>query len=166
MRLILLRHGIAIDRDHPDCPDDPDRFLTEIGIEKTRVACRGLRAIGIEPDAVISSPYVRAHQTAQIAVSELRFRGEIEIDDSLMWMKPPTRIMNSLQDREEGPLLLVGHAPHLDELIAFLCGAKRAFTSMKKAAAVEIECLERSAGGGYLVSHMPPKTLRLLAETA
>ena len=163
MKLILFRHGIAIDRDHPDCPDDPDRFLTEAGIEKTRLAAAGLATLVERVDAVITSPYVRARQTAEIAAKALRHVSPIEFDDALMWMMPPKKIVKRLVVRSEKTILLAGHAPHLDELVAYLCGAKSAFTSMKKAAAVEIGCLELERGGGYLIAHYPPRCLRALA---
>ena len=52
MKIILLRHGIAIDRAHRRCPPDPERYLTEIGVEKTTRACLGLRALGLTADAL------------------------------------------------------------------------------------------------------------------
>src|SRR5260370_10145207 len=66
MRLYLMRHGIAIDREDPDCPAEPERYLTPKGIQRTRAAARGLRAMRVKPTTLLSSPYVRAVQTAQI----------------------------------------------------------------------------------------------------
>ena len=60
MQLFIVRHGIAIDREDPKCPPDPERFLTEEGIEKTRQAAKGVAEIGTVPDLMLSSPYVRA----------------------------------------------------------------------------------------------------------
>ena len=59
MRIVLLRHGIAIDRDHPDCPPDPERFLTSEGQQRTRRAVKGLRRLDVRPDLVLSSPWTR-----------------------------------------------------------------------------------------------------------
>jgi len=66
MRLYLMRHGIAIDREDPDCPPDPERYLTPKGIQRTRAAARGLRALRVKPAALLTSPYVRAVQTGEI----------------------------------------------------------------------------------------------------
>src|SRR5581483_8354066 len=71
MRLYLMRHGIAIDREDPDCPPDPERFLTPKGIQRTRAAARGLRALRVKPAALLTSPYVRAVQTGEIVCEVL-----------------------------------------------------------------------------------------------
>ena len=47
MQLYIVRHGIAIDRDDPKCPADPERYLTEEGKEKTKQVARGVAEIGI-----------------------------------------------------------------------------------------------------------------------
>ncbi len=162
MRLFLLRHGIAIDQDDPGCPDDRERYLTKVGIEKTERACRGLASLGFQPQAVISSPLVRARQTAELAVSALGFEGEIEQDEALAWMYPPPKFLARLSRRTESGILVTGHAPHLDDLVGLLCGSERAFTSIKKAGTVELHCINVAAGGAYLIAHYPPRVLRAL----
>src|SRR5690348_2092989 len=71
MRLYLMRHGIAIDREDPDCPSDPERYLTPKGIQRTRAAARGLRALRVKPAALLTSPFVRAVQTGEIVCEVL-----------------------------------------------------------------------------------------------
>jgi len=66
MQLYIVRHGIAIDREDPKSPPDPDRFLTEEGIERTKQVAKGVVALGATADLLMSSPYVRAMQTAEI----------------------------------------------------------------------------------------------------
>ena len=66
MILYLVRHGIAVDRTDPKSPPEPERPLTARGVQKTRSAALGLRALGAKPDVLITSPYVRAAQTAEI----------------------------------------------------------------------------------------------------
>ena len=73
MQLFIVRHGIAIDREDPKCPPDPERFLTEEGIEKTRQAAKGVAEIGAVPDSMLSSPYIRAAQTAEIFAAVLEY---------------------------------------------------------------------------------------------
>jgi len=65
MQLYIVRHGIAVDREDPNCPADPDRFLTQEGIEKARQVAKGVAEIGAAPDLLLSSPYLRAAQTAK-----------------------------------------------------------------------------------------------------
>ena len=68
--LYLLRHGIA-EEQRPG-KSDADRALTPEGIQKTKQAARGMRALGIRPDQVLSSPLTRARETAEIICEELR----------------------------------------------------------------------------------------------
>ena len=71
MLLYLVRHGIAVDREDPNSPPDPERPLTPRGMKRTHAAALGLAAMKIEPDAVLTSPWLRAVQTAQLACAPL-----------------------------------------------------------------------------------------------
>ena len=50
MQLYIVRHGIAIDREDPKSPPDPDRYLTEEGIERTKQVAKGIVALGATAD--------------------------------------------------------------------------------------------------------------------
>src|SRR5260370_2129429 len=65
MKLYIVRHGIAIDRDDPKCPPDPERYLTEEGVEKTLQAAKGAAGLGVAAGLFFASPHVRAAQTAE-----------------------------------------------------------------------------------------------------
>jgi len=85
MQLYIVRHGIAIDREDPQCPPDPERFLTEEGIEKTRQVAKGVTEISSVPDLMLSSPYVRAMQTAEIFAKALEYsKDKIRESDFLL----------------------------------------------------------------------------------
>ncbi len=71
MLLYIVRHGIAIDREDPNCPPDPERFLTEDGIEKTKQIAKGVSEIAAVPDLMLSSPYLRAKHTVEIFASSI-----------------------------------------------------------------------------------------------
>src|SRR5580700_6869597 len=71
MRLYLMRHGVAVDREDPDCPPDPERYLTPKGIDRTRAAAQGLLELKVKPDALFTSPYVRAVQTGELVCEVL-----------------------------------------------------------------------------------------------
>src|SRR5258707_2111012 len=73
MQLYIVRHGMAIDREDPKCPPDPERYLTEEGIEKTKQVARGVAALGVTGDLFLTSPDVRAAQTAEIFASSLDY---------------------------------------------------------------------------------------------
>jgi phosphohistidine phosphatase len=160
----LLRHGIAIDPTDPACPTDPERFLTDKGKTRARVGARGLAALGIAPEIIVSSPYVRAQQTAEIASEEL---GGVPVvaSDLLVPMAEPSRIVELLRARAEQNIMCVGHSPNLDLVVAYLIGADAPVTSLKKAgcASIELRHGRPGAGGGVLVGVYPASALRMLA---
>ena len=58
MELYIVRHGIAIDREDPKCPADPERFLTDEGLEKSRQVAKGVAEVASVPDLILTSPYL------------------------------------------------------------------------------------------------------------
>lgn len=163
MLLILFRHGIAIDREDPESPAEEDRFLTERGIERTEAAARGLARLGLHPDRIMTSPWLRARQTAEIAASELGFAHEsIEVTDALLPFAPVSAILDECSVPAAREVLVAGHAPHLDEVIDELLGIQGAGTRLKKAGAAAIEFTEAGHGSGHLEWMLPPRALREL----
>jgi phosphohistidine phosphatase len=164
MMIYLFRHGLAIDREDPECPPDPKRFLTRKGVEKTRAAAMGLRALGLATEMILSSPYVRAMQTAELAAEALEFpRARITQTDALLPPAHPAQLMKVLANTKASAVLCVGHAPNLDEVIAYALGAQASFTALKKAGAAGLEMESLSPGKGTLLWLHTPKSLRLLA---
>lgn len=165
MLLYLMRHGIAIDREDPKCPPDPERFLTKKGMEKTRAVAQGLRALGIQPEAMLSSPFVRAVQTAEITAAALGFaRDKIRQTEALIFGRKPAELFRDLARVRAREVICFGHAPHLDEVIAFALGCRSPVTSLKKAG---VACLELKAVApprGSLLWVHTPRSLRILGE--
>jgi phosphohistidine phosphatase len=159
-----FRHGIAIDPTDPACPTDPERFLTDKGKARTRAGARGLEAIGIKPDLIVTSPYVRARQTAEILREELEPDALLVESDTLTPMADPTKIVELLRERAEQNVMCVGHAPHLDLFVAYLAGTDDPVTSLKKAgcASLEVRTGRPGAGTGQLVGVYPASVLRKL----
>jgi phosphohistidine phosphatase len=164
MLVYLMRHGIAQDRDAPESPPDPDRQLSRKGAGRTREVVDGLRALGVKPGAVLTSPYLRAVQTAAIAAHGLGFEEErVAQTEALLPGGDPTRVLAELADVEANEVLLVGHAPGLDEVLALALGGGRApLTKLKKAgvACVAVESL--APPRGTLVWLLEPRALRRL----
>ncbi|MGB9510060.1 MAG: histidine phosphatase family protein, partial [Candidatus Acidiferrum sp.] len=135
MQLYIVRHGVAIDREDPKCPADPDRFLTDEGIEKTRLAAEGVAEIAAVPDLILTSPYVRAVQTAELFAATLEYsKQKIRKTDVLLPGAEPLQLFRELaKDKDASCVFVFGHAPHLDELIAMAVGTKHHITSLKKA---------------------------------
>lgn len=139
MRLYLMRHGIAIDREDPDCPSEPERYLTPKGIQRTRAAARGLRALRIKPAALLTSPYVRAVQTGEVVCEVLGLDPkQLRTTDALKPEAKPARLAEEL-GRLGGEVICFGHAPHMDEFITHALKATAPFTALKKSG---VACLD------------------------
>jgi phosphohistidine phosphatase len=164
MILYLIRHGIAVDRTDPKCPPEPERPLTARGVQKTRSAALGLGALGAKPEVLITSPFVRAAQTAEIFAEALGFSlDKIRVNDSLKPAGNPSEIVKEISHLRAKEVACFGHAPHLDLTIAHLAGARAPFTELKKAG---VACFEHvsSHGGWELRWILTPKVLRDLGE--
>ena len=97
MILYLVRHGIAVDRTDPKCPPEAERPLTARGVQKTRSAALGLRAMGAKPEVMITSPFVRAAQTAEIFAEALGFAvDKIRVNESLKPAGNPAEIIKEI----------------------------------------------------------------------
>jgi phosphohistidine phosphatase len=162
MEIYVVRHGIAIDREDPKCPPDPERYLTEEGIEKTKRVAAAVAALGASPDLLLSSPYVRAMQTAEIFASALDYsKQKIRRTDLLLPGAEPSLFFRELaKDKQTSTLFVFGHAPQLDDIIAAALGSKHHITSLKKAGVALIELKRISPPNGQLVWLAPPKLLR------
>jgi phosphohistidine phosphatase len=162
MQLYVVRHGIAIDREDPNCPPDPERHLTEEGVEKTAAVARGIAALGATADLLLSSPYVRALQTAEIFAGIFKYsKQKIRRTDLLLPGGEPTLFFRELaKDKQSSAVLCFGHAPQLDDLIATALGSKHHVTALKKAGVALVELRRVSPPSGQLVWLATPKMLR------
>ena len=98
MILYIVRHGIAVDRTDPKSPPESERPLTAKGVQKTRAAALGLRALEAKPDVLITSPYVRAAQTAEIFAEALGIAPEkIRVSQALKPAENPADLVKELQ---------------------------------------------------------------------
>lgn len=163
MIVYLVRHGIAVERTDPKCPPEAERPLTAEGVKKTRGAALGLRATGAKPDVFLTSPLVRAVQTAEIFAEALGYSPEkIRVVDALKSTGNPAEAVKELARLRAKEAACFGHAPHLDQMIAQMAVARGVFTQLKKAG---VACLEREASGRWdLLWLATPKALRQLAE--
>jgi phosphohistidine phosphatase len=162
MQLYIVRHGIAIGREDPRCPSDPERYLTEEGVEKTGQVAKGVAALGATADLLLSSPYVRATQTAEIFAGALDYaKQKIRRTDLLLPGAEPSLLFRELaRDKQVSSVFLFGHAPQLDDIIATALGSKRHVTSLKKTGVALIEVKRLSPPIGLLVWLAIPKLLR------
>jgi phosphohistidine phosphatase len=162
MQLYIVRHGIAIDREDPKCPPDPQRYLTEEGVEKTKQVAKGIVALGVTADLLLTSPYVRAVQTAEIFADALDYaKQKIRHTDLLLPGAEPTLFFRELvKERQASSVFLFGHAPQLDDVVATALGSKRHITSLKKAGIAMLELKRISPPIAMLIWLATPKLLR------
>lgn len=163
MRLYVMRHGVAMDRHDPAAPSDPERPLTADGSERTRLAVLGLVRLGVRVERVLTSPYLRATQTAAIAAEPLGVpRANIETLDALAPAQSIDDAVAAIEATGVRATLVVGHAPELDALIARLVGATQPLTALKKAGVAVLDV--RGPSGGRLLAVYEPKVLRQLGR--
>jgi phosphohistidine phosphatase len=154
MELYLLRHGIAADG---GSGGDASRPLTEDGIAKIKQAARGLRRLEVGLDALLSSPLVRARQTAEIIAHALGL--DMRLADALAPGCDIARLRDLLgEHRSAERVMIVGHEPDFSELIGTLTGGSQVRLKKGGLGRVDLEALD--AGAGTLVWLLPPRALR------
>jgi phosphohistidine phosphatase len=166
MQLYIVRHGVAIDREDPKCPSDPDRFLTQEGNEKTKEVAKGLAKLADEPDLLLTSPYVRALQTAEIVADALDYpKQKIRKTDALLPGAEAQQLFRELaKDKDHSTVFVFGHAPHLDELLATAVGSRNHISALKKAGVALVELKRLLPPSGQLVWLATPKLLRKIGK--
>jgi phosphohistidine phosphatase len=139
MQIYLLRHGIA-ENALPGQPDS-ERALTAEGREKLRRVLKRARAAEVNPDTILSSPYKRALETAEVAAEVLGCQSEIERTRALLPEASPYDAWEEIRTRRpDASILLASHEPLMSSLAAFLLGCSALQVDMKKAALVRIDC--------------------------
>lgn len=139
MELYLLRHGIAEDA-APGRPDS-ERALTHEGRDRLRRVLRRAREAGVSPSLILSSPYRRAVETAEVCVQVLDYEGEIVKTRTLVPEASPFDTWEEIRKRSgESAIVLASHEPLMSSLTAFLLASPGMQVDMKKAALVRIDC--------------------------
>jgi phosphohistidine phosphatase len=161
MQLLIIRHAIAVERGTPGMRDE-DRPLTPEGETKFAEVAKGLAGLVDRPDALLTSPLLRAKQTAALAAAAW---GRIEPKETAALAGGPFEEQAAVLDRypRDATVAVVGHEPHLSDLLARLLGSRHDDRlAFKKGGAALVDVPGRLAGGGQLVWFLPPKVLRKL----
>ncbi|HVM62682.1 MAG TPA: phosphohistidine phosphatase SixA [Verrucomicrobiae bacterium] len=158
MKLYLVRHGTASDV----ARNDAERELTRDGREEARIVGAALAGLGVRPGSILSSPLVRARQTAEIAGKELMFPGAVEPLDELIGNTTTPALLKVLRPHaSHGEIILVGHMPSLSEhLAAMIGGARVEALGLGKGSVACVEMDELRIGAGQLRWLMRQKQLR------
>ncbi|RPI81970.1 MAG: phosphohistidine phosphatase SixA [Chloroflexi bacterium] len=157
MELYFLRHALAGDRmDWKE--DDRLRPLTEEGKKRTASSAEKIARLNLGLDAIITSPLVRARQTAEIVADRLDMRSKMVEDESLAPGFGPKELSEILEKYPDAnALMVVGHEPDFSDTISTLIGGGDIVC--KKGGLVRVTLLNVQALEGQLVWLIPPKIL-------
>lgn len=149
MKLYFVRHGEAEDL----APTDHSRELTERGKERVAKSAQVLKRLGITPEAIYSSPRIRAQQTAEIIAEALgldvTITEEVNFGFNVSYIKPLTKKFNSSDE-----VMFVGHNPDMSQIVHKMAGAS---VSMKKGGLARIDVVNHKTRRGELVWLIAPK---------
>ncbi|MBI5943121.1 MAG: phosphohistidine phosphatase SixA [Chloroflexi bacterium] len=120
MNLYIIRHAIAVDEGTPEFQDN-ERPLTDKGKKKMRQIAKGLRTLGADFDLILSSPYIRAQETAEILADVFKMKKDVGFSENLVPMGDPDLLIAELNEKYSvNSLALIGHEPQLTALIGLL----------------------------------------------
>ena len=137
MEIYILRHGIA--EDH-NAAGDAQRSLTDEGRRKLRRVLERAAKAKVAPSLILSSPYVRARQTAELAAEVLEYRKKMVNLDTLTPEGSAETVWEEIRARrQESSILIAGHEPLLSASVAFLLGSPAMHVDMKKGALARID---------------------------
>lgn len=161
-QLYVMRHGIAVARGDPNFPDDGMRPLTPEGKKKLKSIAKGLFRLGLCVDSVITSPLVRASETAVIVAEVFGPGLKVEESDFLLPGGSLQALLTSLGKRKNHrSVLVVGHEPDLSEGVAKLIGNARANFQFKKGGCCRIDFDKfPPRAPGKLVWWLTPRVMR------
>jgi phosphohistidine phosphatase len=159
--LYLIRHGIAEDRGEA-WPDDGKRPLTAEGMSRLRKSARGLARLGVLFDVIVTSPLVRARQTADIVASVYDPRPPVVTAESLAGGAYNALMTDLEKQARRTRIALVGHEPGIGELAARLAGFRDRIEFKKGAVCrIDVEALP-AIGPGTLRWFLTPRIMRNL----
>lgn len=121
MNLYIIRHAIAVDEATSDYENDSERPLTDKGRKKMRQIAKALRNLGVEFDLILSGPYTRACETAEILADVFKMKNKVVFSDNLIPLAEPELLIGEINEKYSADsLAVVGHEPYLSTLIGLL----------------------------------------------
>lgn len=147
MNLFLIRHAEAV----PEAATDMSRELTETGREQARKLAAAFQRLGVNLEAIVASPYVRAQQTAgEMLAGWSEPKPPVHTFDEIGFEVRPKKIVKFLKELGLDSVAIVGHQPGLSRFAAWLIGSKKAQIDLDKAGIIKINCDTLEKGGGAL----------------
>jgi phosphohistidine phosphatase len=166
MKLFLTRHGIASEQIGGAIKNDAQRPLTSAGREETELVAAGLKRLGVKPSLILSSPFVRARQTAEILAEVLNVALKIEFSQALLPGGLVSDLFKELADfKKVDEVFLVGHQPDMTRLAQSLLWAGQELDiPFKKAGVCRIDIHDLTpTSPGILKWHLTPRIAALMS---
>ncbi len=157
MEIYILRHGIAEDRSPGG--KDSERALTDKGRKKTRRLAALLKELEVDFDVILTSPLVRARQTAEELAAKMKLKDKITCSENLKPGFDYEALLAELQETsmKSGSVLLVGHEPDLSGLISrLLIGKPGLDVEMKKGGLCKLEVRDLASRSGATLQWLIP----------
>jgi phosphohistidine phosphatase len=165
VEICLVRHAVAVERGSPGFEDDATRPLTPQGRARMLEAATGLKRL-FTPQVILTSPLVRAAETAEILRKGYRL-GNPRVCDALA-TGDHDGVLAAIEEAGASAIALVGHEPWMSELLAYLLTGDRAgMTAIfkKGAAALAGSAAEPAPGNCWLEWLIQPAALRRLGQS-
>lgn len=149
MELYLIRHADAIPLGENGITEDEQRPLTPKGEQQADAMGKLFKARGIGFDRIISSPLVRARQTAEIMLESSGIELDLAFSDTLVPEACPKKLGRYLKKMGGERVAVVGHLPHMGEFASWIIGSRKANIDVAKAgvALVSIDDAPRKGRG-------------------
>ena len=154
--VVFFRHGIAEDPSEEKA--DGDRSLTTSGHDRTKRSARGLAKVIGDVDVILSSPLLRALQTALWVTKAYGGKVKVHTTDVLLPDAGPEDVLKAIGEVEGKNIVVVGHEPNLSACAASLLGVPGLRMNVRRAGCVAIRIDEE--GKGTLEWLLAPRTLR------
>lgn len=165
MNLYILRHGLAIERGTPGYKKDSDRPLTAKGKRRMWQIAEAMEAMELNFDIVLSSPYLRTKQTAEIVAETFELRKKLALTKALTPDGNPKMLVEQINRLKVKDVLLVGHEPYLSQFVGLLISGNTNFAmDFKKGGfcKLEVEAL-RCGRCATLAWLLTPRQMALMA---
>ena len=163
LELCFFSHGIAIDREDPSVTLDSERPLTEDGARKVRASAEGLKRLDPGYDKILTSPWLRAKQTAAILFEVLALPAPEELPQ-LAGDRTPSDLLDALAHHHGKRTLLVGHEPLLSASVVHVLGGEWSLDLKKSGACtIAVDALPPKKPA-TLLWHLTSRQLRWLVK--
>jgi phosphohistidine phosphatase len=166
VELYIMRHGDAIDRAHPSVTSDEVRDLTDSGRDETDLMARLLVRLNVRPDLILTSPLVRARQTAEIVAAVTGSTAGVSVCDELVPGGSLAGVLNDiLSHGRPARTLLTGHMPGVGAMVGYyVWGSSDIVVPFRTAEICRVDLPDTTPAPGYgdLRWAIPPRIARRL----